>query len=716
MNRLLSTPRRWLTAACLGWLLVNVAALADADRDPPGRVARVNLAEGRVAVQPSGATNWVDDVANRPLTTGDRVWADPNARAELHIGSTAIRLGAETGITLGTIDDQAAHLQLSAGSVQVRVRALGPDDRFEIATPFATVAILTPGSFRVDVTPRGDELRVAVTDGQVAVTDGSGATTVGGGHEGLFHGAVAAAETNRLALADGLDQWAADRDRREDRAVSTRYVSREVIGYEDLDDYGTWQVVDEYGPIWRPNVAYGWSPYRQGHWIWVSPWGWTWIDDAPWGFAPFHYGRWVNWRGSWCWTPGPRHHTPYYAPALVGWVGGFSVGVALGGPPVAWFPLGWNEVYVPSYRSSRQYVQNVNITNIQVNNVTVNEYYDRARSDRDDRRRDAPHDYRNYGISGAVVSTTRSAFSSGQPVNAHPADLPRVNRPHVDHIAPDVAPTPQSYGRPAGIAPRQDVFSRPVMGSGSPSEGVRPDGRVMPPRAPEYRPPLPMAPGAVTPPATENRAAPVRPEWRGNPPAVPANRNPTVVPTPDYRPPATPSPENRTTPPRPDWRPGVVPDNRPEPATIAPDYRPPSQPRFTAPATPAPSPENRYTPPRADWRPSAPENRSEPTPIPDYRPAPVNAPSNIRSEPPPIENRYSPPPRNEWRPEPAQPTERPYEAPRAQEYRPAPIPQAAPPPVMRDYRPPAPPPAAAPPAQRQPSAPPPKDDRRERPH
>ena len=184
MNRLLSTPRRWLTAACLGWLLVSAAALADADRDPPGRVARVNLAEGRVAVQPSGAINWVDDVANRPLTTGDRVWADPNARAELHIGSTAIRLGAETGITLGTIDDHAAHLQLSAGSVQVRVRALGPDDTFEIATPFATVAILTPGSFRVDVTPRGDELRVAVSDGQVAVTDGSGETTVGGGHEG----------------------------------------------------------------------------------------------------------------------------------------------------------------------------------------------------------------------------------------------------------------------------------------------------------------------------------------------------------------------------------------------------------------------------------------------------------------------------------------------------------------------------------------------------
>ena len=718
MNRLPSAAHRWLTAICLGWLWVSATALADPDLDPPGRVVRINLAEGRVAMQPGGTTTWTDDVANRPLTTGDRIWADPNARAELHIGSTAVRLGAETGITLGTIDDHAAHLQLSAGALQVRVRALGPDDTFEIATPFATVAILTPGSFRVDVTPRGDELRVAVSEGQVAVTDGSGATTVSGGRESLFHGAVAAAESNRLARGDALDQWASERDRREDRSVSTRYVSREVIGYEDLDDYGTWQVVDEYGPVWRPNVAYGWSPYRQGHWIWVSPWGWTWVDDAPWGFAPFHYGRWVNWRGSWCWTPGPRHQSPYYAPALVGWVGGFSVGVTVGGPPVAWFPLGWNEVYVPSYRTSRQYVQNVNVTNIHVTNVTVNEYYDRARGDRDDRRRGAPPDYRNFGISGAVVSTTRSAFASGQPVNAHPADLPRVNRPRVDHVAPDVAPTPQSYGRPAGIAPRQDIFSRPVMGPAMPSENPRPEDRRVPPRAPDYRPPAQAVPSAPP----ENRSFPIRPEGRDNVVPAPTNRMPSGAAVPDYRPPAPPrtpspvspepSPENRTTAPRPDWRPGAVPDNRPEPTPTIPDYRPPTAPRNS----PPPVPENRYTPPRPDWRPSAPENRPDPTPIPDYRPAPVTAPSNGRAEPPPSENRYSPPARNEWRPEPTQPVERPYEAPRAPEYRPAPPPPAAPAPVMRDYRPPAPPPAAAPPAQRPSSAPPPKDDRRDRPH
>jgi len=118
---------RWFLALCLSGLLFGSIAVADPDMDPPGRVARINLAEGPVSIEPSGSTTWTSDVANWPLTTGDRVWADQNARVELHVGSTAVRLGQETGITLGTVDDRTVRLQLSAGSLQFRVRALGAD-------------------------------------------------------------------------------------------------------------------------------------------------------------------------------------------------------------------------------------------------------------------------------------------------------------------------------------------------------------------------------------------------------------------------------------------------------------------------------------------------------------------------------------------------------------------------------------------------------------
>jgi hypothetical protein len=181
------------------------------------------------------------------------------------------------------------------------------------------------------------------------------------------------------ARLDEFDSWCRSRDDREERSQSARYVSRDVIGYDDLDDYGEWRSVPDYGTVWFPTrVAVGWAPYRFGHWAWIAPWGWTWVEDEPWGFAPFHYGRWAEIGGGWCWVPGPVVVRPVYAPALVVFVGGprFGTSVAFGGGGgVAWFPLGPREVYVPPYRSSERYMQRVNVTNTTVNVVNVTNVY-----------------------------------------------------------------------------------------------------------------------------------------------------------------------------------------------------------------------------------------------------------------------------------------------------------------------------------------------------
>ena len=156
-----------------------------------------------------------------------------------------------------------------------------------------------------------------------------------------------------------------------------------------------------YGSVWVPNsVQPGWAPYRYGHWAWIAPWGWTWVDDAPWGFAPFHYGRWVAWNGGWGWAPGPiGYWNPYYAPALVGWIGGpgFGIGFGFGGGwgfgigiNFGWFPLGWGAPYYPRYCGwgyggwyhgggwvSAGYLHNVNVTNTHITNINniTNNYY-----------------------------------------------------------------------------------------------------------------------------------------------------------------------------------------------------------------------------------------------------------------------------------------------------------------------------------------------------
>jgi hypothetical protein len=167
-------------------------------------------------------------------------------------------------------------------------------------------------------------------------------------------------------VEDGFDRWAADRNRLEDQSIAARYVPREVVGYQQLDPYGSWAQDPSYGAIWFPHVTVAdWAPYRYGHWEWISPWGWTWIDDAPWGFAPFHYGRWAMIGSRWAWVPGRIGPRPIYAPALVVFVGGGgtrgSWSLSIGSSPgIAWYPLAPGEAWRPAYRTSPVYVRNVN--------------------------------------------------------------------------------------------------------------------------------------------------------------------------------------------------------------------------------------------------------------------------------------------------------------------------------------------------------------------
>src|SRR5512140_721490 len=116
-------------------------ALADDESDPPGRVARLSYANGSVSLQPAGVDDWTDATVNRPLTTGDKLWTDQNSRAELDIGSAAIRLGSTTGFSFLNLDDRTAQMNVTAGTVIVHVRDLGEDQAFEIDTPNVAVAL-----------------------------------------------------------------------------------------------------------------------------------------------------------------------------------------------------------------------------------------------------------------------------------------------------------------------------------------------------------------------------------------------------------------------------------------------------------------------------------------------------------------------------------------------------------------------------------------------
>lgn len=429
--------------------------------DPPGRVARLNLAEGAVSFAPADAGDaWTPAVLNRPLTAGDRLWTGPQARAELYAGSTAVRMNGQTSLDLLALDDNTTQLRLAQGTLRLRVRQLFDGQRLEVDTPNLAFVVSQPGDYRLDVDPAGNTTRViAQTGGGVIYGDNSASVNLAAGQQANFSGTQLVPAGPGATRQDDFDLWAANRDRLEDQSVSARYVPRETVGYQQLDSYGSWSQDPGYGAIWIPRaVPANWAPYRMGHWAWVSPWGWTWVDDAPWGFAPFHYGRWAQIGPRWAWVPGRLAPRPVYAPALVAFVGGSSGGVswniAIGGaarPGVGWFPLAPGEAFRPAYRVSPRYVTRVN-NNIVINN-TVN----------------VTNVYRYQRQPAAVTAVSREDFERGRPVrdNQHRVSSAELGRAQLvaDRGALPQRPNPaelRERQRPAAALPPPSVAARPV--------------------------------------------------------------------------------------------------------------------------------------------------------------------------------------------------------------------------------------------------------------
>ncbi|MBC7957674.1 MAG: FecR domain-containing protein, partial [Cytophagales bacterium] len=369
-------PAQWL-GLLVGLVMLSLLALparAADPVDPPDRAGRLSELNGQVWIYATDSNEWIAATRNRPVTSGDRISTENDGRAEVRIGSSVLRIAPNTELEVQALDDSRVSVLLHSGSATARLRTREAANEFSLATEEGRFRANGTGNYRFD---RVDDTTSATAlNGQLTYEHEGTALPVQPGQRVEFwreRGVpqYVTADPKRDAFGD----WVAQRDAREERSVSTRYVSPEMTGVEDLDRYGRWEQTTEYGPIWTPReVVPGWAPYRMGHWAWVHPWGWTWVDDAPWGFAPFHYGRWVYHRSAWCWTPGRYAARPVYAPALVAWVGGpnVSVSVSVGrAPNVGWFPLGPREVYVPGYRVSPRYVRNVNVTHV-TNITTVN--------------------------------------------------------------------------------------------------------------------------------------------------------------------------------------------------------------------------------------------------------------------------------------------------------------------------------------------------------
>lgn len=425
-------------------LLSSLAVCAGAAfaNDLPGRVGRIADTDGTVWMRDGDNRDereWIAARRNRPLTERDHLATDNDGRAELHIGSSTLRLGPATEVEFVELDDERISVAVRRGSVALRVRSDNVADEWLLIADDGRLRPLRAGHYRLDVEPASSFAQA--WSGEARFEGQDSALVIAAGQRAEFW-RENDGRTHYSWAPEGRDDfgaWALGRDRDEMRYAGSRYVSPEMTGAVELDRYGRWDRHPEYGSIWYPQaVGSGWAPYRDGHWAWVAPWGWTWVDDAPWGFAPFHYGRWVHWHGRWGWAPGAYVARPVYAPALVAWLGGgnVSVGISIGGPTVGWVPLAPFEVYRPYYAYTPRYWQRIN-PGVRYEPRPV---------------RTGPIMYTNQGVPGGVTVVPSNVLRERAPV-ARAAIAPRAVDPRA--LRPVAAPAvvPRVVAEPGGARP-----------------------------------------------------------------------------------------------------------------------------------------------------------------------------------------------------------------------------------------------------------------------
>lgn len=463
----MTVSARTLTASLL--LLIALFALpALAQEDDPNAISplRLSYLEGDVGFWRNGAEDWTDARLNTPLAPGDALYVDGDGTLELQLGSRAfIRASDDTELSVVNQSVDFLQIKVTSGRVSLDLRALPAGFAIELNTPNALFTIDRPGYYRVEV---DDDVRFITRRGGQAmiVPAGGSAMSIYPSEEIVVEGDnVAKAETYVAPEPDRWDRWNYARTEEVLDTASQRYLSSDIAGADDLDRYGRWRVVPEYGTVWMPEVAHGWAPYSTGRWVWDPYYQWTWIDDSPWGWAPFHYGRWVYVSGYWAWAPGPVVRRAVYSPALVAFYGvGSGVSITIGGS-VGWVALSWGEPVVPWWGRPRfvgrpywggwggpRVVNNVvvrNTTNINVTNIQ----------------------YVNTRVGNAFVAVPHERFGKGY-VQTAVAPTSQAQKKILLHGALPIKPAAESVtiGTPGKVRVPDKVLDRPVVATRAPRE------------------------------------------------------------------------------------------------------------------------------------------------------------------------------------------------------------------------------------------------------
>ena len=354
--------------------------------------ARIERVDGQVGLNHSLDTSstkadWIEATANTPITVGDRLYVRDNSRSEIAFGGRNFAtIDANTSLDILDLSQPRTQVALRDGSALFDIGSISSGQSFEVATPCGAVDLEQPGIYQVALDQNGNAVATTLSgEAQVVGQGGSGRIDKGEvltipcqGNSGAVMSRVDAGQAGALldnhfryryprkydgryrnyyTYLDDPDYYDPYRN-----DPSYNYVSEYIPGVDDLDDYGDWQYVSDYGYAWHPRVDAGWVPYQSGYWSMDYPFGLTWVSNEPWGYAPYHYGRWAYASNEWFWVPEPVRTYPTYSPALVDFI-------PVSQSSVAWVALGPGDPYSSWYYGPNWQPVYLNPTNLNPTNV-----------------------------------------------------------------------------------------------------------------------------------------------------------------------------------------------------------------------------------------------------------------------------------------------------------------------------------------------------------
>jgi hypothetical protein len=286
--------------AFAGASLSSPAFAAEGEADEEGfsaySVARLKIFQGTAWIRSPDSGEWEEVTTNTPVTERSRVNIPAGSEAELQFhGGQFVLLTEGTEVDVSKFDETNTVFRLRSGEVRFDL----PSDDFSpvrMAIPSGSkVDFNVPGRYWLNVRENG-QTRLVVRSGEGSVSHEKGAFGVKAGEEAVIGADV------HIAAYEGVP---------EEEAAPPPPLSEEerqaevppAAAYE-LRNYGDWVHSADYGWVWQPRTAAGWSPYYYGRWAWVSPYGWTWVSYEPWGWYPYHFGWWASdpFLG-WVWCP-----------------------------------------------------------------------------------------------------------------------------------------------------------------------------------------------------------------------------------------------------------------------------------------------------------------------------------------------------------------------------------------------------------------------------